>query len=138
MPPTVPTVPSFGRRGLDIHRYICNASFGLPRARTIRRAPPAGNHTRRRRRTYEPVLKPQEGEADGRSPEVRVEDDPRVPRREVMRHDHLVDVAGGGPEEEAGGPDDRGGPQAEPSAEREKADGRKPQTRHPDFGLEGA
>src|SRR5262249_14769874 len=48
------------------------------------------------------------------------------------------DVADGGPEEEAGGPDDGGAPQAEPSAEREKADGRKPQARHPDFGLEGA
>jgi hypothetical protein len=86
----------------------------------------------------EPVRQPQKAQADDRHCDVRVEDDPSIPRCEVMNHDYLMRAAGGGSEEEYRGSNHRGGAQAEASTACEKADHYVAQAGHPNLRLKRA
>ena len=83
------------------------------------------------------MLQPEKYEAHDRNQEIAVKNDAGVPRGEIVRRDHLIDVTAGRAPEEAGGPDDGREPQIEASPERQQSHHGKAEAREADLQLEG-
>src|SRR5262245_65505554 len=84
------------------------------------------------------MLQPQKYEPHDRNQEIAVKNDAGVPRGEIVRRDHLIDVTAGRAPEEAGGPDDGREPQIEASPERQQSHQRKAEAGKAYLQLEGA
>src|SRR5262249_5898677 len=83
------------------------------------------------------VLQPEKYEPHDRNQEIAVKNDAGVPRGEIVRRDHLIDVTAGRAPEEAGGPDDGREPQIEASPERQQSHHGKAEAREPTSNWKG-
>ena len=81
------------------------------------------------------LLQPQQGEADDRDENVRIEDRAGIAGRKISRLDDLINVPACGPEQEQCRADDGGEPQVEAAPADKKPDGRKAEARESDLRL---
>jgi hypothetical protein len=86
----------------------------------------------------EAVLQPQQQKSEQRDDHIHVEDDARIPWREIILSRHLIDMARGGAEREEARTDDSGEAKIEAPKRCEEADDRKAQARRRDLELEWA
>src|SRR5262249_865761 len=83
------------------------------------------------------VLQPEKYEPHDGNQDIAVKNDAGIPRREIVRNDHLIDVNAGRAPQKARGRDDGREPQIEASPERQQSHHRKAEAGEADLQLEG-